>query len=146
MLGYYNKPNETRKVLRNGWYHTGDLAKQDENGFITITGRLKEVIIRGGQNISPTEIEEIILQFDKISDCAVVGLKHSHLGEVPIAFVIMKEEEKFNETEIKEFCEKKISKYKIPEIILKTDLIPRTGSGKTMRFKLIQSFEKRDIN
>ena len=83
MPGYHNKPEETRNALRAGWYHTGDLAKSDENGFLTITGRLKELIIRGGQNIAPAEIEEVVNTFAPVLDCAVVGLPHEHLGEVP---------------------------------------------------------------
>ena len=145
MIGYFKKQNETNKILKNGWYYTGDLAKQDQSGFITITGRLKEIIIRGGQNISPTEIEEVILKFPKVLDCAVVGLKHDQLGEVPAAFIILKEGEDFNEEEIKKFCENELSNYKIPDIIQKTNLIPRTGSGKTMRFKLINDYEQKKI-
>ena len=145
MIGYFKKQTETNKILKNGWYYTGDLAKQDQNGFITITGRLKEIIIRGGQNISPTEVEEVILKFPKVLDCAVVGLKHDQLGEVPAAFIILKEGENFNEDEIRKFCENELSKYKIPDIIHKTNLIPRTGSGKTMRFKLINDYEQKNI-
>ena len=145
MIGYYKKENETNKILKNGWYYTGDLAKQDLNGFITITGRLKEIIIRGGQNISPTEVEEVILKYPKILDCAVVGLKHSQLGEVPAAFVILKDGEIFDELEIKKFCTNELSKYKIPDIVQKTNFIPRTGSGKTMRFKLIKAYEERNF-
>ena len=145
MIGYYKKENETNKILKNGWYYTGDLAKQDLNGFITITGRLKEIIIRGGQNISPTEVEEVILKYPKILDCAVVGLKHSQLGEVPAAFVILKDGEIFDELEIKKFCTNELSKYKIPDIVQKTNFIPRTGSGKTMRFQLIKDYEERNF-
>ena len=141
MLGYHNKIEETKKVLKDGWYYTGDLAKQDENGFLTITGRLKEIIIRGGQNISPTEVEEAILKNEEILDCAVVGLPHEQLGEVPGAFVILKEEHELDEQKIINKCKKLISDYKVPEKIILTDNIPRTGSGKTMRFKLIQSYK-----
>ncbi len=88
MPGYHNKPEETRNALRDGWYHTGDLAKSDENGFLTITGRLKELIIRGGQNIAPAEIEEVVNTFEAVLDCAVVGVPHEHLGEVPALFIV----------------------------------------------------------
>jgi long-chain acyl-CoA synthetase len=88
MPGYHNKPEETRNALRAGWYHTGDLAKSDENGFLTITGRLKELIIRGGQNIAPAEIEEVVNTFEAVLDCAVVGVPHEHLGEVPALFIV----------------------------------------------------------
>ena len=88
MPGYHNKPEETRTALRKGWYHTGDLAKCDEYGFLTITGRMKELIIRGGQNIAPAEIEEVVNTFAPVLDCAVVGGAHEHLGEVPALFVV----------------------------------------------------------
>src|SRR4051794_11534113 len=88
MPGYHNKPEETAKALRSGWYHTGDLAKSDTNGFLTITGRLKELIIRGGQNIAPAEIEEVVNTFSAVLDCAVVGVPHDSLGEVPALFVV----------------------------------------------------------
>ncbi len=142
MLGYHNKEEETKKVLKDGWYYTGDLAKQDENGFLTITGRLKEIIIRGGQNISPTEVEEAILKNEKILDCAVVGLPHDQLGEVPGAFVILKEGYDLDIEEIINECKKLLSNYKVPAEIIQTDNIPRTGSGKTMRYKLINSYNK----
>src|SRR6202043_2328899 len=88
MPGYHNKPQETASAIRNGWYHTGDLARCDANGFLTITGRLKELIIRGGQNIAPAEIEEGGNTFAAVLDCAVVGVPHEHLGEVPALFVV----------------------------------------------------------
>jgi acyl-CoA synthetase (AMP-forming)/AMP-acid ligase II len=77
MLGYHSKPAETEAALRNGWYHTGDLAKSDANGFLTITGRIKELIIRGGQNIAPAEIEEMAVLHPQVIDCAVVGVAHA---------------------------------------------------------------------
>ena len=141
MQGYHNKPEETKKFLKDGWYYTGDLAKQDENGYLTITGRLKEIIIRGGQNISPTEVEEAILKNEKVLDCAVVGLPHDQLGEIPGAFVILKEGYKLDVKNIIDECKKIISDYKVPEKIIETGTIPRTGSGKTMRYKLIQSYK-----
>src|SRR5215471_4401986 len=88
MLGYHNKPAETAAALREGWYRTGDLARSDANGFLTITGRLKELIIRGGQNIAPAEIEEAVNKFPPVLDSAVVGVPHAHLGEVPALFVV----------------------------------------------------------
>src|SRR5205807_737443 len=88
MPGYHNKPDETKNALRDGWYFTGDLARSDANGFLTITGRLKELIIRGGQNIAPAEIEEVVNTYPAVLDCAVVGVPHDSLGEVPALFVV----------------------------------------------------------
>ncbi len=136
MLGYHNKPEETAQVLRNGWYHTGDLARADANGFLTITGRLKEIIIRGGQNIAPAEVEEAILLLDDVVDVAVVGLPHDSLGEVPAAFVVARQGTADLENRIVEHCRTMLSSYKVPAAIHVVSEIPRTGSGKIMRFKL----------
>lgn len=135
MLGYLNKPEETAKALRNGWYHTGDLAKADRNGFVTITGRIKELIIRGGQNIAPAEVEEVVLKLDCIVDCAAVGLPHASLGEVVGLFVIARDEG-FNEQLVLDHCRQHLSSYKVPAAIHIVDAIPRTGSGKIIRFRL----------
>ncbi len=93
MQGYHNKPKETASALRKGWYHTGDLARSDPNGYLTITGRIKELIIRGGQNIAPAEIEEVALLHPQVRDCAVVGVPHATLGEVPYLFVVAAQDE-----------------------------------------------------
>ena len=136
MPGYHNKPEETEKALRNGWYHTGDLAKSDENGFLTITGRLKELIIRGGQNIAPAEIEEVVNGFDTVLDCAVVGGPHEHLGEVPILFVVPRPGQTVEAEALLAHCRQHLSAYKVPQTVRLTQEIPRTGSGKIIRYKL----------
>jgi acyl-CoA synthetase (AMP-forming)/AMP-acid ligase II len=136
MSGYHNKPEETAAALRNGWYHTGDLARSDENGFLTITGRLKELIIRGGQNIAPAEIEEAASLFESVGDCAVIGVPHKHLGEVPVIFVAVKGGYEFNADRLLEHCRAQLSAYKVPQAVHVVPEIPRTGSGKIMRFKL----------
>jgi long-chain acyl-CoA synthetase len=136
MPGYHNKPEETRAALRDGWYHTGDLAKSDDNGFITITGRLKELIIRGGQNIAPAEIEEVANTFAAVLDCAVVGIAHEHLGEVPALFVVPRPGHAFESEAVLAHCRTQLSAYKVPHIVQTIAEIPRTGSGKIIRYKL----------
>ena len=136
MLGYLNKPAETADALRGGWYHTGDLARSDSNGFITITGRLKELIIRGGQNIAPAEVEEALLSHPDVLDCAVVGLPHEHLGEVPAAFVVARDSRAIDSEGVRAHCARLLSSYKVPHTVHVVATIPRTGSGKVMRFKL----------
>jgi acyl-CoA synthetase (AMP-forming)/AMP-acid ligase II len=138
MPGYHNKPEETRNSLRNGWYYTGDLAKSDENGFLTITGRLKELIIRGGQNIAPAEIEEVVNTFAAVLDCAVVGVPHQHLGEVPALFVVPRPGHTFESEALLLHCRAQLSAYKIPHTVQVIAEIPRTGSGKIIRYKLRQ--------
>ncbi len=136
MIGYNNMPEQTAQVIRDGWYHTGDLARFDDNGFITITGRLKEIIIRGGQNIAPAEIEEVLMQHPGVKDCAVIGLPHQHLGEVPAAFVVTRDGGDADAASIRAHCAVHLSAYKVPEQVIATPDIPRTGSGKIMRFRL----------
>lgn len=136
MPGYHNKPEETRNALRGGWYHTGDLAKSDENGFVTITGRLKELIIRGGQNIAPAEIEEAVNSFAAVLDCAVVGMTHEHLGEVPALFVVPRPDAAFDSEALLAHCRIHLSAYKVPHSVHLIAEIPRTGSGKIIRYKL----------
>ncbi|MBP0623759.1 class I adenylate-forming enzyme family protein [Cupriavidus consociatus] len=142
MKGYLNKPEETASALKNGWYHTGDLAKQDSAGYLTITGRLKEVIIRGGQNIAPAEVEESVMTFPGIADCAVVGVPHASLGEVPVAFVVVRAGECVDIEDLLKHCANRLSAYKVPHTVRITEDIPRTGSGKIMRFKLAELFSK----
>jgi rifamycin polyketide synthase module 1/2/3 len=136
MVGYHNKPAETAAALKNGWYHTGDLAKADANGYLTITGRLKELIIRGGQNIAPGEVEEAVLRHPAILDCAAVGIEHKHLGEIPVVFVVLRDGQSVDSDVLIEFTKGHISSYKVPAEVHVVKEIPRTGSGKVMRFKL----------
>ncbi|MGH8757904.1 MAG: class I adenylate-forming enzyme family protein [Burkholderiales bacterium] len=136
MVGYHNKPKETAEAVRDGWYHTGDLARSDENGFITITGRLKELIIRGGQNIAPAEIEDAVNKFPSVLDCAAVGVEHQYLGEVPVVFVVARPNAVVDADALLAHCKDLLSSYKVPAMVHVVESIPRTGSGKVMRFKL----------
>jgi acyl-CoA synthetase (AMP-forming)/AMP-acid ligase II len=136
MQGYHNKPAETASALRDGWYYTGDLARADPNGFLTITGRLQEVIIRGGQNIAPSEVEEAVSAFESVLDCAVLGAPHTHLGEVPVAFVVARPGMEVSGEQLIEHCRTRLSAYKLPAAVHVVPEIPRTGSGKIMRFRL----------
>ncbi|HKX45014.1 MAG TPA: class I adenylate-forming enzyme family protein [Burkholderiaceae bacterium] len=136
MQGYFNMPQETAAALSGGWYRTGDLARSDANGFLTITGRLKELIIRGGQNIAPAEIEEAVLSHPHILDCAALGVAHPHLGEVPIVCVVPREGHRIDGEAVREHCATRLSAYKVPVSVRVVTAIPRTGSGKIMRFKL----------
>jgi long-chain acyl-CoA synthetase len=141
MSGYHRKPAETEHALRNKWYYTGDLARADQDGFLTITGRLKEVIIRGGQNIAPSEVEEAVSSFASVLDCAVVGAPHKHLGEVPVVFVATRPGTEMVEGELIEHCRSRISAYKVPAAVYVVPEIPRTGSGKVLRYRLRESLE-----
>ena len=143
MQGYLNKPAETAAALRDGWYHTGDLSRSDRNGFLTITGRLKELIIRGGQNIAPGEVEEAVLTHADVLDCAVVGIPHKHLGEVPVVFVMARPGATCDADALIRHCATLLSSYKVPHAVHRVDAIPRTGSGKIMRFKLRELIQEK---
>ncbi|MBP1751202.1 MAG: acyl-CoA synthetase, AMP-forming [Geobacteraceae bacterium] len=137
MKGYYKMPEETAKVIdADGWLHTGDLAVMDENGYCKITGRIKQMIIRGGENIYPKEIEEFLYTHPKISDVQIYGVPDRKYGEQVMAAVILKKGVEMTEEEVKEFCRGKIANYKIPKYVKFVDSYPMTASGKIQKFKL----------
>ncbi|OLO36491.1 AMP-binding protein [Alkalihalophilus pseudofirmus] len=137
MKGYYKNPEATSTVItENGWLHTGDLAVMDEEGYCRITGRLKDMIIRGGENVYPREIEEFLYQHPKVLDVQVVGVPDPKYGEEVSAWIILKEGEIATSDEIRNYCEGKISKYKIPRYIEFVSEYPMTASGKIQKFKL----------
>ena len=109
------------------------------DGYLTVSGRLKELIIRGGQNIAPAEVEDAVLSHPDVLDCAVIGVPHPQLGEVPVACVVKRPGHELSEAAIKAHCSTQISAYKVPAQIHEVAAIPRTGSGKIMRFKLRES-------
>ncbi|MDR1895217.1 MAG: AMP-binding protein [Prevotellaceae bacterium] len=137
MKGYYKNPQATSIVIdKNGWLHSGDLGIKDENGYYRITGRIKDIIIRGGENIYPREIEEYLYKIPQIKDVQVAAIPDKKYGEVPGAFVILKEGETLTEVEIRDFCRGQIARYKIPKHIFFIEQFPLTGSGKIQKFKL----------
>jgi fatty-acyl-CoA synthase len=135
MGGYYKKENETRNVIdKDGWLYTGDLAKYyKETQNIAIVGRKKDMIIRGGFNVYPVDIEECALEFDKIIDISVVGKEHEILGECIVAFVIPKPGVDLKESEVLSFCRGKISNYKIPDEVIFVSQFPILDSGKVKK-------------
>ncbi|BBW96090.1 AMP-binding protein [Geobacillus sp. FSL W8-0032] len=144
MKGYYNNPEATNEAIdADGWLHTGDLATMDENGYCRITGRLKDMIIRGGENIYPREIEEFLYKHPKILDVQVVGVPDEVYGEEVMAWIILKDGETATAEEIREFCRGNISRHKIPRYIEFTDSYPMTASGKIQKFKLREMAKQR---
>ncbi|WP_176713733.1 AMP-binding protein [Pseudobacillus wudalianchiensis] len=137
MKGYYNNPDATEEAIdEEGWLHTGDLAVMDETGYIRVTGRLKDMIIRGGENIYPREIEEFLYTHPKILDAQVIGVPDEKYGEELMAWIILKEGETASSDEIKAYFRDKISRHKIPKHIMFTKEYPMTASGKIQKFKL----------
>ena len=137
MEGYYNNPDATAQAIDpDGWLHSGDLGTMDEDGYLTITGRLKDMIIRGGENVYPREIEEFLYRMEGIKDVQVVGVPSRKYGEEVGAFVIPKEGFDFGPEDIRDFCRGKIARYKVPKYIKFLDEYPMTASGKIQKFKL----------
>ena len=137
MKGYYNNPKATEEAIdKNGFLHSGDLGVMDENGNFTITGRIKDMIIRGGENIYPKEIEEFLYKMEGIKDAQVAGVPSEKYGEEVGAFIILHEGVKMDPEDIKDFCRGQIARYKIPKYIFFLDDFPMTGSGKIQKFKL----------
>ena len=137
MKGYYKNPEATAEVIdKNGFLHSGDLGIKDENGNYRITGRIKDMIIRGGENIYPREIEEFLYKLDGVKDVQVAGIPSEKYGEEVGAFIILKEGVEMHESDVREFCKNKISRYKIPKYVFFINEFPMTGSGKIQKFKL----------
>lgn len=137
MKGYYNKPEATAETIDvNGFLHSGDLGVKDRDGNYRITGRIKDMIIRGGENIYPREIEEFLYHLDGIKDVQVVGIPSRKYGEVVGAFIILNDGVTMTAEEVQDYCRGRISRYKIPKHIFFVNEYPLTGSGKIQKFKL----------
>ncbi len=137
MKGYYKNPQATSEVIdKNGFLHSGDLGVKDADGNFRITGRIKDMIIRGGENISPREIEEFLYQMPGVKDVQIVAIASPRYGEDVAAFIIKHEGTDMLEEDVKTFCKNEIARYKIPRYIFFVDSYPLTGSGKIQKFKL----------
>ncbi len=137
MKGYYKMPEKTKEVIdKDGWLHSGDLATCDEEGYYSIVGRIKDMIIRGGENIYPREIEEFIHTIDDVMDVQVVGIPDEKYGEIIGAFVIKEEGSQLTSEDIKDYASNRIARYKVPKHIFFVQEFPLTASGKIMKFKL----------
>ncbi len=137
MKGYYKMPEETKKAIdKNGWLHSGDLGTCDENGYYRITGRIKDMIIRGGENIYPREIEEFLYTIDGVKDAQVVGIPDTKYGEIVGAFIMLNDGAQLTEEDIQDYARTKIARYKVPKHIFFVKEYPLTASGKVQKFKL----------
>jgi len=137
MKGYYKLKEATDAAIdKDGWLHTGDLAREDKDGYYKITGRIKDVIIRGGENIFPKELEDFIYKHKAVKDVAVVGLESEKYGEEVAAFIILKAEQKITEKDIVKFVSDNLAKHKVPRFVFFVDKFPLTASGKIQKFLL----------
>ncbi|WP_155593520.1 class I adenylate-forming enzyme family protein [Lysinibacillus cavernae] len=136
MKGYLRYPEETARTIKDGWLYSGDLGRFDEEGYLYIVDRKKDMIIRGGENIYPIEVEEVLYQMPEILEAAVVGLPHEVYGEVPKAFVVLKEGKSLDENTILSYCQTRLAKYKVPYEIEFLAELPRNASGKVLKHTL----------
>ena len=137
MKGYYNNPEATAACIdKDGWLHSGDLGIKDEDGYFRVTGRIKDMIIRGGENIYPREIEEFLYTMPQIKDIQVAGVPDEKYGEQVGAFIILHEEGSLKSEDVKDFCRGQIARHKIPRYVFFVDGYPLTASGKIQKYKL----------
>ena len=141
MKGYYKSPEETDKAIRDGWLYTGDLARQDEEGYIYIVDRKKDLIIVGGYNVYPREVEEVLYTHPKVLEAAVVGFSNEDYGEEVHAFIVLKEEAYYDE--LLQHCEKHLATYKIPEAFHIIQSLPKNSTGKILKRHLKERIERK---
>lgn len=139
MKEYWNRPEATAETLKDGWLHTGDLASMDEDGFVTVRDRLKDMIISGGENIYPAEVENVLLGHPKVRDAAVIGQDSERWGEVPLA-VVVKADDSLTEAELVAHCQDKLARYKQPKAVRFVAEIPRNPTGKVLKRVLREQF------
>jgi acyl-CoA synthetase (AMP-forming)/AMP-acid ligase II len=140
MKGYWNRPDATEETIRDGWLHTGDLASVDKEGFVYIQDRKKDMIISGGENIYPAEIEGVLAGHPGLSESAVIGLPSRKWGETPAAIVVAAPGTTLTPEQVIEFCQGKLARYKIPRVVEFVDAIPRNPTGKILKRVLRERF------
>lgn len=136
MLGYWEDPERTREVLIDGWMHTGDLATIDADGYVNIVGRIKDMIIRGGENVYPRELEEFLYGHPDIADVQVIGVPDERYGEELMAWVIVRAGAELDAEAVREYCRGKVAHFKVPRYVKVVDAFPMTVTGKVQKFKL----------
>jgi long-chain acyl-CoA synthetase len=142
MKGYWNKPKETAEALRDGWLHTGDICLKDEGGYVYYVDRIKDMINRGGENVYPREIEEVISSHPRVLETAVIAVPDDRLQEEIMAIVVLNEGPPINEREIVSICEENLARFKKPRYVTFADHLPKTASGKTLKRELKEQYKK----
>jgi fatty-acyl-CoA synthase len=137
MLGYWNEPDKTADAIdAAGWMHTGDLATMDAEGYLNIVGRIKDMVIRGGENIYPREIEEFLYTHPAVADVQVIGVPDQKYGEELCAWILLHDGQTANDDDIRAFCKAKLAHFKVPRHVLFVDAFPMTVTGKIQKFKM----------
>ncbi|RME80900.1 MAG: long-chain-fatty-acid--CoA ligase [Caldilineae bacterium] len=138
--GYWNRPEATAEAIRDGWLHSGDAARYDEEGFYYIVDRWKDMFISGGENVYPAEVENVIYQMPAVAECAVIGVPHPQWQETGRAIIVVKEGYSLTEQEVIDFCQDKLARYKIPKSVVFVDSLPRTAAGKVLKRVLREQY------
>jgi len=134
--GYWRDPEATERAFVDGWFRTGDLGRLDQDGFLFIEDRKKDMIVSGGENIATPEVERVLYEHPDIVEVAVVGHPHDRWGEVPHAFVVLRDGTALTQAQVAEFCRGRLAKFKIPAYTTIVDVLPRTASGKVIKREL----------
>jgi long-chain acyl-CoA synthetase len=140
--GYYNMPDATAEAMRSGWFHSGDLGYQDEDGFLYITERKKDLIIRGGLNIYPRDVEEVLYGHPAVAECAVVGVPDTRMGEEIVAYVVLRPNQTASEDELAAYCREALAKYKTPRRFRFVPTLPKNAIGKILKRELREAAKK----
>ncbi len=138
--GYWNNPEATQEAIRDGWLHTGDLACRDQEGYYTIVGRLKEMIISGGENVYPAEVESVMHAHPAVAEAALIGVPHAKWGEIGRAVVVIKPGADVSEQELVVFCRERLAAYKVPKSVVFAAELPKTGAGKVDKKALAEAY------
>ena len=142
MLGYYRDPDGTAAAIHDGWLHTGDMATLDEAGYVVIKDRSKDVIIRGGENISSVDVENAIAAHPAVLECAVVAAPDERFGEAPVAIVVLKPGATATVSELRAHCRANLARFKVPREFHFRDALPKGGTGKILKAELREPFWK----
>ncbi len=143
MKGYWNRPEETAETLRDGWLYTGDIARMDEDGYFYIVDRKKDLVITGGYNVYPREVDEVLFEHPKIAEAVTAGIPDDYYGEVLKAYVVLKEGEEATAEEIIEFCSQKLARYKLPRQVEFRSELPKSAIGKILRRELVKKEQQK---
>ena len=136
MMGYYKRPEETADVLKDGWFYTGDIGMLDDDGYLSIVDRKKDMIIAGGYNIYPLELDDVLMGHPKVLEACTIGVPDQYRGETVKAFIVTREAETLTQEEVTQYCKDNLAAYKVPKMFEFIDELPKSAVGKVLRRKL----------
>ena len=140
MDGYWKNPEETEKVFKDGWLHTGDVARQDDQGFLFIVDRVKDMVLTGGENVYPAEVESVLYEHPAVAEVAVIGLPDERWGEAVVAVVVSREGNTLTLEDLRQFAGPSLARFKLPTRLEVVEALPRNPAGKVLKFELRERF------